>query len=435
MRRPAFQAAVSLFAVALVAHAGPVSSAAAKDVLDNGLVVITSPVAASGTVVGVAVVIKATAADEPPGEAGLRQLLQQTMVRGSTHLSGEELAVAVDAIGADIDAGPALDYTYLTLTCLGQDLPRAVQLLAEILRYPLLTETELQGQREVALHYLTSLRGKPFEVAQRVLRQGLYGDDPYALPTQGTEESLKSITRADLTDFHKRYYVPNNTIIAIAGAAPRDAALAAVRRYFGDWQRAGLPPRRIPPIRPLTQSAMQLRQAPVDQAYFMVGFGTGPATRAAYPVMEVIRALLGRGIGSRLFAALRESTSMAYRAEAYNFALARGGFVAAYVATDPRDLDETKNAIIREFSRLRTEPVSPSELGRAQEYAVGSHALSHQKAGDRAFHLAWYEAIGLGGDFDDRYGEAVRAVTAQQVQAAARAQFTRYALGLVLPQD
>jgi zinc protease len=435
MRIATSTAAVSLWIAALlVAHASPVSGAATKEVLSNGLVVITSP-APTGAVVGVAVVVKATIADEPSGKAGLRQLLQQTMVRGSAHLSGDDLAAALDAIGASIEAAPALDYTYLRLTCLAQDLPRALELLAEILRYPTLTEGEFRGQREVALRYLESLQTTPFEVGQDLVRHALYGEDPYALPTQGTAESLAAITRADLADFHGRYYVPNNTIIAIAGAVPPDAALAAARRSFGDWQRRDLPPPTASPVRPLAQSTMQLRQIPVDQAYFMVGFGTGPATRASYPAMEVIRALLGRGIGSRLFGALRDGASGAYRAEAYDFALVRGGFLAAYVASDPRGFNETKDAIVHEFTRLRSELVSASELSRAQEYTAGTHILSHQKAGDRAFHLAWYEAIGLGWDFDDRYGEAVRAVTAQQIRAAAQRQFTRYALGLVLPQD
>jgi zinc protease len=421
--------------MALLAACGcPALSAVAKDVLDNGLVAITSP-APAGSIVGVAVMVKAAAADEPPGKAGLRQLLQQTMVRGTAHLSGGELAVALDQIGADIDAGPALDCTYVTTACLSQDLPRALELLAEIIQHPVLPEREVQGQRDVALRYLDSLESKPFEVAQHLLRQGLYGDDPYALPTEGTDESLRSITRADLAEFHRRYYLPNNTIIAIAGAVSRDVALPAVQRYFGDWQRAALPPRRTPLVQPLTQSVMRLRQAPVEQAYFMLGFATGRAARGSYAVMEVIRALLGQGVGARLFGALRDSSAVAYRAEAYDFTLTRGGFVAAYVVAEPRDLDQTKNAILHEFSRLRTEPVSPDELSRAQEYALGSHALSHQKARERAFHLAWYEAIGFGWDFDDRYPGAIRAVTARQIQDAARAQFGRYALGLVLPQD
>jgi len=172
---------------------------------------------------------------------------------------------------------------------------------------------------------------------------------------------------------------------------------------------------------------------PVGQAYFMLGFAVGPPQRDTYPVMEVIRALLGRGMGSRFFAALRQASPAAYQADACYFALAGGGYVAAYVAAQARELESTRNLIVSEFDRLSRELASPEELKRAQELAIGSHALAHQRATERAFHLAWYEAIGLGCDFDDRYAEAIGSVTAAQVEAAARAHFGHYSLGLVLP--
>lgn len=417
--------------------AAPVASA--RTVLDNGLVVITSHSEATN-IVATEVLVRASALDEPADKAGLRQLVQQLLVRGSADMSGEELARALDTVGAELDTGLTADYVHVQLVCLGQDLEPALKLLAEIIRRPAFPEQEIEGQRQAARAFLQRLGGNPFEMAQLLLRQGLYRDHPYARPTQGTQESLDSITRADIVDFDRHYYVPNNTIIAIAGAQA-DAALPLVQRYFGDWQKADpstplrtrLPPAAASTVKPLERSAVRLRQAPVGQAHFMLGFVVGPPTRDTYPVLEVIRALLGRGMGSRFFASLRDGAARAYEADAYQFALSRGGYVAAYVVTEARNLDATKDAIAAEFARLRSEPVAADELRRAQQYAAGTHLLSHQRVKDRALHLAWYEALGLGCDFDDHYAGAVGSVTASQIQALARAWFGHYALGLVLP--
>jgi zinc protease len=443
--------------VAAVAAAAAAEGAGgpAKTVLDNGLVVITSP-GSGGKIAAVQVLIKASAADEPPGKAGLRQLLQQTLARGSENLPGDDLAAALDEIGAEFNAGVAPDYVQVYIVCLDEDLERALELLSQVVRRPRFAEREVERERQAALRHLASLRTDPFETAQALVRQGLYQGHPYAFPVQGTVESLKSITRSDLVSFHHRCFVPGNTIIAIAGAAPAEVAVAAVRRHFGDWAGAPPPPREVAPVRPLERCALQVRECPVGQAYFVLGFladvprpfgglrgAPAGAARAVpsrverrpdtYPVMEVMRTLLGRGMGSRFFGALREGAPAAYQADAHYFALAGGGYLAAHVATEARDLESTKDRILSEFQRLKNDPVKPDELKRAQEFAVGSHALTHQRARERAFHLAWYEAIGLGWEFDERYPQAVRAVTGTQVRAAARALSSRYALGLVLP--
>jgi len=432
MTRRLRMAVFCLIAAVAAAVAAEAAGGPAKTVLDNGLVVITSP-SSGGNIVAVQVLVKASAADEPPGKAGLRQLVQQTLARGSENLSGDDLAAALDEIGAEFDVGVGADYVQIYIVCLAENLERAVQLLSEVARRPRFPEREVERERQAAERHLESLRTDPFETAQALVRQGLYEGHPYALPASGTAQSLRSITRSDLVDFHHLYYVPNNTVIAIAGAAPADAAIAAARGHFGDWAGAPLAPREIAPVRLLERSALQVGESPVGQAYFMLGFLTDATRPDTYPVMEVIRTLLGRGMGSRFFGALRGDAPAAYQADAHYFALAGGGYLAAYVATEARDLESTKNRVLSEFRRLKDDLVKPDELKRAQEFAIGSHALSHQRARERAFHLAWCEAIGLGWQFDERYPQALRAVTAAKVQAAARALFDRYALGLVLP--
>lgn len=418
-----------LAAFLCLANAG---ASPAKEVLDNGLVVITSP-SESSSVVVIEMLVKASALHEPVGKAGLRQLVQQTMVRGSEHMSGNDLAAALDDIGADFDTGLGLDYVEVYMVSLARDFGRAVELMAEVVRCPVFPAAEVEREREVAARHLESLAAAPFDSVQLLARQGLYAGHPYGLPPQGTMKSLASITRADLADFHGRHYVPNNTIIAIAGGVPRAEAAAGARRCFGDWRRRPLPPVDAPPVRPLERSTLQVREGAVGQAYFMLAYDVGELRPDAYPVMEVMRALLGRGMGSRFFGAVRDRAAVAYEADCYHFALVQGGYIGAYVATEPRDLERTKQLIVGEFERLRAEPVTAAELRRAQQFAIGTDALEHQKAKDRAFHLAWYEAIGLGYDFDQRYPQAIGSVTAEQVRAAARSLFGCYSLGLMLP--
>jgi zinc protease len=173
----------------------------------------------------------------------------------------------------------------------------------------------------------------------------------------------------------------------------------------------------------------------MGQVHFMLAYGVGAPGPDAYPVMEVMCALLGGGMGSRLYGALRANAALAYETNAYYYALSAGGYLAAYAGAAPAQLERTKRLLVGEFERLRREPVGMAELGRAQRFAIGADALAHQRIKDRAFRLAWYEAIGLGFGFDEGYAGAIAAVTAEQIQAAARRWFDHYSLGLVVPRE
>ena len=153
-----------------------------------------------------------------------------------------------------------------------------------------------------------------------------------------------------------------------------------------------------------------------------------------YYALQVIDSLLSGGASSRLPQHLREDLGLVYHVSSFYPTLAASSHFAIYAATAPHRLLAVKSAVLQALTRLIEEPVPPDELTRAKRYLLGSYALSHQRMKDQAYALAWYETLGLSGDFAEQYAAGLQAVTAADVQRAASAIFTRFALAVTMPR-
>lgn len=386
-------------------------------------------------VVGVEVLLDISAADEPAGKTGIRYLTQRMLLRGTTNESGDSMAQRLSKVGGVCDVSVGLDYVELYALVPADGFELAVSLLADMLRHPAFLPDQVERQKQQAATAARAGEGDPFQVTYLALREGLYRGLPYSKPPYGDERSLSSITRDDLVSFYAAHYQPARAVIAICGGVASTRALRTVRAALGDWRGESAAPRPKWQLPPLANSEIIARELPNRRAHLMIGFPAPAAGEPGYYELQVLDSLLSGRSSARLPKLIREQLGLAYEVSSFCPTLAGPGHFAVYVVTEPYSVEVVRSAVLGALATLRAEPPSAEELEKAKRFLVGSYALGHQRMRDQAYALAWYEVLGLGSDFGERYVAGIRAVTPAQVQAVAESVLRQCVIAVAMPTD
>jgi len=398
--------------------------------LGNGLTVLVAPDDAN--VVSIRAALRITAGDEPVGQEGVRFLTQQLLLRGTAGCSGRELAKTADALGAVLQAGVETDYVYLQADAPAEAMPAVLTLVSQALLQPSFPEAEVEAAKEAALRLVRPLA--PGAAAQAGMLAGLYGAHPYARGESGVGPAVARLSRAAVVAFHRRCYVPERTVVAVCGRVDVREALALATRLLGGWAPGSsaavcaAAPAAQPDTRP------RVCELPVSDCYLMLGFRVPGLADADYPALAVLNTLLGMGMGSRLYAAMRDREGLAYQVYSRQGQLLRDNYLAITVVVPPGRLEAARQAVLAEIAQLQQSPPSEAEMLRARRYTVGTYLLDHQRNRDLARYLCWYEVLGLGYTYDERFPALVERVGAADLMRVARQCLQRGSLSVVLPE-
>ncbi len=230
--------------------------------LPNGLPVVIV-VHNEQPAVSVKVIVRAGPAQDPADRPGVASMVATLLDQGTSTRSAQQLADTIDSAGGSLETGIGRDLSFINLTVMKDDLDLGMALLADVLRRPAFAAEELTRQRQQLEGALRVSYEDPAYVADVVFDRLVYGPHPYGAPGNGTPSSVEALTRDDLVAFHRRYYVPNNCLMAVVGDITSEEAMAAVSRVLGDWQRGEVPPDpSAQPPKPVKRSSCSTGRAP-----------------------------------------------------------------------------------------------------------------------------------------------------------------------------
>lgn len=401
-----------------------------RTVLNNGIVVLVAENPAADIIAG-RIFIRAGSCHEKQEQAGLAYLLSAVITKGCDGLSSLEIAEQVESAGASLSADTATDYFLLSLKTVTSDFAEILALAGRILRSPTFPELQVELERRLALQNIRSQQEQPFTIAFEQMRQVMYQNHPYAMSVLGNETTMSNLTRADLVEYHQNYFRPDNLVISIAGRVTQQDALALVEQVFGDWQvpDQALPILDLPQIR--VEPQHQIKPMQTQQSIIMLGYLGSSVISPDYAPLKLLSTYLGNGLSSRLFVELREKRGLAYEVSAfYPTRLYPGSFVV-YMGTAPENTSVAANGLRTEVDLLCTTEVAESALQAAKNKILGQYALGKQTNGQIAQIYGWYEILGLGIDFDNRFQELIASVSAKDAMAAAQRYLQEPYLSLV----
>jgi zinc protease len=430
-------ATASLTALALLLAAAPArpAPAAHREVLPNGIVLLVAERPAI-PIVAVRVFTRAGAAFDPPDRAGLASLTGSLLRRGTAKHTGPEIDSAIEFVGGRLEAGAGRDGLTASLAVLQRDLTLGLDLLQEVVLTPTFPEAELKRQVAKIQAAIQRSEEDPGAVASRALSRLVFPGHPYAIPVEGTRESVGRLTRDDVVAFYRERVRPDTTIIAVVGAVTVDEARREIVARFGAWPRpataaggvavapAAGAPRAETIKRDLTQSTLLFGRQSVNQR------------DPDYFALSVASYILGGGSASRLYTRVREEAGLAYSVYSYVAPGQYGSLFGLGAQTRTAEAAKVVSLLEAELARMQREPVSERELTVAKDYLIGSFPLRLDTSSKVADFLVGVEQMGLGLDYAERYRGLIRRVTAADVQRVATrffspATFDRVVVGQV----
>lgn len=380
-----------------------------RHVLPNGLVVLVREDPGVG-VVAVSLQVRAGSAFETTDTAGATNFLQRAMLRGTSRHSALALAEAAEELGGSLEAAGDVEYAEIRGTALARHWEPLLTLLAEAALEPTLPAAEVEKERALILGQIQARADQPFPRAFDTALSDLYGPHPYAWPALGRAESVRRLTREALLERYAAVYRADRMVLAVAGNVARPRVIAAAERLFGR-----LPAATGPAVRPVARAAPRAERRVVErearQAQVLVGFLAPPLDNPDYPAVRVLAAVLGGGMSSRLFVELRDRRGLAYSTGVLTTQRTGPAFFLPYLGTAPANADAAVAGVLAEVDRLRREPVEERELARAKAWLLGNLAMDRRTSSRHAWYLAFFELVGGGWDWPERYARAVEAVS------------------------
>ncbi len=449
---PMKRAAAGAFAVlllalsaagALAADAQKIAANAVSFTLANGLQVVVIPDHRAPVVTHM-VWYKAGAADDPPGKSGIAHFLEHLMFKGTKAHPEGEFSARVAAVGGDGNAFTTEDYTAYHQTVAKQHLKLMMAYEADRMANLQITDAALLPERQVILEErgmrIDNSPGARLGVA---MTAALYDNSHYRIPTIGWASEMATLDRADALAFYDRYYTPNNAIVVVAGDVTEDEVKRLAEETYGKLARRADPPRRVrlaePPAdaaRLVTLSDPRVTQPSFRRFYLAPSQHTGKPGEAE--ALEVLADILGGGSTSRLYRQLVVEQGIAAGVGAgYDSGPIGAAAFSLYGA--PRGdttVEQLGAAIDKVIAELIDKGITAEELSRAKERVRASVIYSADSPRTLANVIGASLATGDTLSEVQAWPERIAAVTADAVQAAARAYLTtrNSVTGYLLPK-
>jgi zinc protease len=407
---------LALLAATGVAHADAPAPTVIRRVLPNGLTVIVRPDPSVG-VVAASLQVRAGSLFETADTAGISNFLHRVMVRGTKRYTAMQLTEAIEDLGGSLDASGDVEYTEVRGAALARNWEALLGLVAEVALRPTFPNEEIERERRLIQSALQTRGDTPFQRAFDAMLQDLYGAHPYAWPSAGRRESVERIDRAALQAHYAAIYRPDRMVLAVSGHVPGDRVVRVAERLF----RAP-PPAAAPvtagPVAATPRGDRRVVERPVQQAQVLVGYLGPSLTEPDYPAVRVLATVLGGGMSGRLFTELRDKRGLAYSVGVLSSFRTGPSFIT-YMGTAPASAEAAEAGVLSEIDRIRVEQVSERELARGKAFLLGNLAMDRRTNARHAWYMAFFEVIGAGWDYPERFERAVEAVSVADVARVA----------------
>jgi len=411
-----------------VPTAGPVSRAALptpkRFTLPNGLQVYLVE-AHNLPVVAANLVFRSGSAADPKTSPGLAGFTASMLDEGTDKMDALTIANKVQALGATLNTGTTADGSNANVRALKQNARPALGILSDVVLTPAFPEKEIDRIRNDRLTALLQQRDQPFQTAIRVMNASLYGPThPYGHTALGTEESIKKISRDDLTTFYKSSYSPKNAALVMVGDLTEAEARKLAVEAFGGW-KGGETPSSIPAEGAVAQSRVIIVDKPGSPQTAVLAGQMGVArSNPDYEKLDVMNTVLGGLFSSRINLNLREDKGYSYGAFSFIGQNRGVGPVMAGAAVRADVTGPSVDEVLKEVTKMRDAGVTDAELTMAKDSMVRSLPANFETTFSTAGTMAQIYLYDLPLDYYQTLPARVDAISRDDVGAVAKKYLT-----------
>ncbi|MDP2735711.1 MAG: pitrilysin family protein [bacterium] len=349
----------------------------------NGLRVLTIPQRNTRTVT-VLVLVGTGSKYEEKGINGISHFLEHMFFKGTAKRPTPfGIASPIENVGGTFNAFTSQDVTGYYIKVGAEHLELALDMVADIFLNSSLPSKEIKKEKGVVAEEINMRKDTPMIHAADLLEQFLYGDQPAGWDVAGTKETVSKLTRTSLLSYVKSQYVASNTVVCVAGNMKEEAVKNKVRKLFSAVRTGDF--RKKAPVREFQKEpAVLLEYRKTDQTHLAFGARGYRLSSQDRFVQDILAAILGGGMSSRLFSEVREKLGLAYYISTSSDSNPDTGVLATFAGVRNGNAEKAVQVIAREYRKLAEKKVSQKELHNAKDRIKGRMALSLESSDAKA---------------------------------------------------
>ena len=377
--------------------------------------------------------IKTGSRFEQGKENGISHFIEHMLFKGTNTRNAKEIAEAFDAIGGEVNAFTSKEYTCLYAKVLDTHQLYAMEVLADMLLHSILEPEEIEREKKVITEEIHMTNDIPDDIIHDHLAAIVYKGPPLSQPILGTNDNIHAFKQEDLLQYMKKYYVPNNMVISIAGNVNR-RLIDDISERFSHLDQSDLLPTSI--HQPIFQSGTYSEEKFIEQAHITLGFEGISSNHQDSDALAIMNNLLGGGMSSILFQEIREKHAMAYSIYSFHNSYEDSGLITIYAGTSPQFIDTIEDKILSTIHVLNKDGIAKEVLDRSKEQlkgllVLGSEGTTSRMSRNASNELVYGEVITI-----DEELRRIDAVTMEDLERVIRGiSVQKPAKAVILPKN
>jgi len=397
-----------------------------KLTLKNGLKIILDP--RKTETITIQATVKTGSNNEGDGIRGVSHFIEHMLFEGTKKRKDAKIiSNEIESVGGEINA-----YTSNERTCFYVKVPKkhflkALDLVSDILKNPLFNQKAIEKEREVILKEINMVNDQPRFYQWLLFEKNLFQKNNVRFPAYGFVKDVQKLDRKDILQYYNKYYVPNNVIVSVSGDV---GGFGKIKGYFSDFNhRKKVLAKRIKEPE-LKKNVFVKEKRKIFNSYFVLGYKTVSRIDKDSYVLDVIRAILGRGQSGRMFVEIRGKRGLAYEVGVHHETNIDYGFFAVYLNTDKKKIEIIKKIVLDELSKLKNGNLTLKELKEAKGHLEGQYILENEDTHDRTDSLGFWESVKDASLAED-YLKQIRKVSLKDISNVAKKYFKNYCMAVV----
>jgi len=362
-----------------------------KTVLDNGLRVITSTMPHTRSVC-LAFLVGAGSCYENDREAGISHFAEHMYFKGTKRRpTAKEISQDVEGVGGIINAGTDKEMTVFWCKVADAHFPVALDVLSDLLCNSRFDSNDIEQECRVIIEEINMNMDIPQQRVNMLIDELLWPNQPLGREIIGSKETVASTTREQMLRYIRHQYLPNDTVISIAGNIQPDEALARIEALFHDWSAGQVSEGYVTNSRQDTPR-LRIEHKNSEQVHLCLGVHGFSRFHPRRFALDLLNTAFGVGMSSRLFTEIRENKGLAYDIHSYVEHFLNSGSFAIYAGVDTNKAETAIATIVEEMGKLR-QGIAADELRRAKELSKGRLQLRLEDSQNVALWLGGQELL------------------------------------------